>query len=108
LSDAARTALRQRKCLLRFNPLHEWASALMAHNLPSSKLGDAMSYLLKQEPKLVGYLNDSRLAIGTNLAENDIRPCVTGKLARLCELHPRRLEDTFYGDNHVRSSCIQE
>ena len=79
LSDAERTALRQHKAIPRLNALHEWASALVAQTLPSGKLGDALSYLLKQWPKLIRYVEDGRLAIDTNLAENAIRPFALGR-----------------------------
>jgi transposase len=77
LSDAERTALRQRKCVPQLDALHEWASALVAHTLASGKLGDALGYLLQQWPKLIRYVEDGRLAIDTNLAENAIRPFAT-------------------------------
>src|ERR1039458_4549724 len=73
LSDAERTALRQQKAVPQLKALHEWASALVAQTLPSGKLGDALSYLLKQWLKLVRYVEDGRLAIDTNIAENAIR-----------------------------------
>ena len=59
--------------------MREWASALVAQTLPSGKLGDALGYLLQQWPKLIRYLEDGRLAIDTNLAENAIRPFALGR-----------------------------
>ena len=79
LSDAERTALRAQRAVPRLKALHEWASALVQYTLPSGKLGDALSYLLKQWPKLVRYVEDGRLAIDTNLAENAIRPFALGR-----------------------------
>ena len=79
LSDAERTALRQRKAVPQLDALHEWASALVAQTLASGKLGDALGYLLQQWPKLIRYIEDGRLAIDTNLAENAIRPFALGR-----------------------------
>ncbi|MGB5103431.1 MAG: IS66 family transposase [Steroidobacteraceae bacterium] len=59
--------------------LHAWAEALVRQTLPSGKLGEALGYLLTQWPKLVRYIDDPRLAIDTNLAENAIRPFVLGR-----------------------------
>lgn len=59
--------------------LHDWARAQAAQTLPSGKLGEAFSYLLAQWPKLVRYVDDPRLAIDTNLAENAIRPFALGR-----------------------------
>lgn len=79
LSDAERTALRQQKAVPQLKALHEWASALVEQTLPSGKLGEALNYLLKQWPKLIRYVEDGRLAIDTNLAENAIRPFALGR-----------------------------
>src|ERR1019366_7510304 len=79
LSDAERKALRQQKAMPLLNALYQWASALVAQTLPSGKLGDALGYLIKQWPKLIRYVDDGRLAIDTNLAENAIRPFALGR-----------------------------
>jgi hypothetical protein len=47
--------------------------------LPSGNLGEALAYLLKQWPKLIRYVEDGRVAIDTNLAENAIRPFALGR-----------------------------
>jgi hypothetical protein len=47
--------------------------------MPSGKLGEALGYLDTQWPKLVRYVEDPRLAIDTNLAENAIRPFALGR-----------------------------
>ena len=48
--------------------------------MPSGKLVEALGYLITQWPKLVGYVEDPRLAIDTNLAVNAIRPFGLGRL----------------------------
>lgn len=74
---------RQRIRLERARPLveslHAWALARQAATLPSGKLGEAFAYLLTQWPKLVRYLEDPRLALDTNVAENAIRPFALGR-----------------------------
>jgi transposase len=52
LGDAERWALRQEKAMPLLNALHAWADDLTQHTLASGKLGDALTYLLKQWPKL--------------------------------------------------------
>jgi hypothetical protein len=44
----------------------------------SGKLGEALGYLITQSPKLARDVEDPRLAIDTNLAENAIRPFALG------------------------------
>jgi transposase len=79
LSPETRAAERQKKAAPLLNALHEFASSLEQQTLPSGKLGEALAYLLKQWPKLIRYIEDGRLAIDTNLAENAIRPFALGR-----------------------------
>lgn len=51
--------------------------------MTSGKLGEALAYLAKQWTKLIRYVDDGRLAIDTNLAENAIRPFARGRRAWL-------------------------
>ena len=51
--------------------------------MTSGKLGEALAYLNKQWAKLIRYVDDGRLAIDTNLAENAIRPFARGRRAWL-------------------------
>jgi transposase len=46
---------------------------------PSSATGTALNYLHNEWSKLVRYLDDGRLEIDNNLAENAIRPFVVGR-----------------------------
>ena len=55
--------------------IRQWACALL--------LGEAPEYLTIQSPKWVRYIEDGRLEIDTNLAENAIRPFARGKRAWL-------------------------
>jgi transposase len=79
LGDVERAAVRQGKAVPLLASLHAWATDLERHTLPSGKLGAALAYLLKQWPKLIRYVEDGRVAIDTNLAENAIRPFALGR-----------------------------
>jgi transposase len=79
LDNDDRKRIRQLKSVPLLNSLHEWVSRIQAETLPSGKLGEALSYLLTQWPKLIRYVEDGRLAIDTNLAENAIRPFALGR-----------------------------
>jgi len=47
--------------------------------LPGSAAGKALNYLHNEWDKLARYLDDGRLEIDNNLAENAIRPFVVGR-----------------------------
>lgn len=79
LTSEARAVERQRRAVPLLDSLHTFASSLEQQTLPSGKLGEALAYLLKQWPKLIRYVEDGRLAIDTNLAENAIRPFALGR-----------------------------
>jgi transposase len=79
LDNDDRRSIRQLKSVPLLSSLHEWASRIQAETLPSGKLGEALSYLLTQWPKLIRYVDDGQLAIDTNLAENAIRPFALGR-----------------------------
>ncbi len=46
---------------------------------PKSWLGQAVSYMLNQWPKILNYLKDPRLDISNNLSERAIKPFVIGR-----------------------------
>jgi transposase len=70
LGDEDRTRIRTAEALPQLASLHTWASDLQRETMPSGKLGEALGYLITQWPKLVRYVEDPRVAIDTNLAEN--------------------------------------
>ena len=78
-AEGERLRIRRERAAPRLDALHAWALQHAAHTLPSGKLGQAFAYLLAQWPKLVRYIDDARLAIDTNLAENAIRPFAIGR-----------------------------
>ena len=59
--------------------LHAWAEKSLDEVPPSSLTGKALSYLLNQWPKLIGYLEDGRIPIDNNVTERAIRPFVIGR-----------------------------
>jgi transposase len=79
LSDKERTRIRQEEAVPQLASLHAWASKMQHETMPSGKLGEALGYLITQWPKLDRYVEDPRLAIDTNLAENAIRPFALGR-----------------------------
>jgi transposase len=79
LSDEERTRIRREEAVPQLASLHEWAGRIQRETMPSGKLGEALGYLITQWPKLVRYVEDPRLAIDTNLAENAIRPFALGR-----------------------------
>ena len=79
LDAEERSRVRRERARPLLEALHDWAVAQAAQTLPSGKLGEAFGYLLGQWPKLVRYLDDPRVAIDTNLAENAIRPFALGR-----------------------------
>jgi transposase len=79
LSDEERTRIRREEAVPQLQSLREWAGKMQHETMPSGKLGEALGYLITQWPKLVRYVEDPRLAIDTNLAENAIRPFALGR-----------------------------
>jgi transposase len=83
LTADERAKVRRERALPLLDKLIERAFSLQNQTLPSGKLGEALAYLAKQWPKLVRYIEDGRLEIDTNLAENAIRPFARGRRAWL-------------------------
>jgi len=79
LTDEERTRIRTEEAVPQLASMHAWASKMQHETMPSGKLGEALGYLITQWPKLVRYVEDPRLAIDTNLAENAIRPFALGR-----------------------------
>jgi transposase len=79
LGDEERTRIRREEAVPQLQSLYQWASKMQPETMPSGKLGEALGYLITQWPKLVRYVEDPRLAIDTNVAENAIRPFALGR-----------------------------
>ena len=59
--------------------LKEWIESQSIKVLPKSPLGKAMTYCIKQWPKLIKCFEDGRLELDNNLIENKIRPLALGR-----------------------------
>ena len=72
---------RERRALAKpiLDDLHTWLEKSLPAVPPSTLTGKALTYLRNQWPKLVGYLEDGRLAIDNNACERAIRPFVLGR-----------------------------
>ena len=71
--------LRQTEAKPILDDMHRWLTRKSVQTPPKGLLGKAVSYALKQWDRLVGYLEDGRLAPDNNSAENAIRPFVVGR-----------------------------
>lgn len=74
---------RQRDSRPVLERLHAWASKTRPRVLPNSALGKALAYLLEHWEGLTRFLDDGRLEIDNNRAENAIRPFAVGRRAWL-------------------------
>jgi transposase len=70
---------RQEKAMPILEEFHEWLQKRAPQVPPKSLLGKAISYCLTQWDRLVVYLEDGRLSIDNNAAENAVRPFVLGR-----------------------------
>ena len=57
----------------------KWLRQKAVQTPPKGLLGKAIAYTLNQWHRLVGYIEDGRLSIDNNMAENSIRPFVVGR-----------------------------
>ena len=57
----------------------QWLDRTALQTPPKGLLGKAVAYTLNQWNRLIGYLEDGRLPIDNNMAENAIRPFVVGR-----------------------------
>ena len=79
LNVADRYVLRQAKALPVLNALAAWLTATKPTTAPKTALGEAITYLQRQWPCLIRYLDDGRYPIDNNRVENAIRPFVLGR-----------------------------
>ncbi len=59
--------------------LQQWLEKSLPQVPPQSLTGKALNYLNNQWPKLIRYLDDGRIPMDNNPAENAIRPFVMGR-----------------------------
>ena len=79
LSAEERHAHRQRQARPILEILRTWLDEVLPQVPPTSATGKALHYLHNEWDKLVRYLEDGRLEIDNNGAENAIRPFVLGR-----------------------------
>jgi transposase len=79
LDPSEKYAVRQSRSKVILNDLHQYLIENQPSIPPKSLLGQAVSYTLNQWPKLLTYLDDSRLDISNNLSERAIKPFVIGR-----------------------------
>jgi len=79
LKPPDRYGYRQKHTLPVILEMRTWLDDVLPQIAPSSATGTALNYLHNEWDKLIRYLDDGRLEIDNNLAENAIRPFVTGR-----------------------------
>jgi len=79
LPSQERYALRIKQARPLIEKLREWIDKHLPQVPPSSATGKALNYINNEWSKLIIYLDDGRLEIDNNLAENAIRPFVIGR-----------------------------
>jgi len=76
-------ARRQEHARPVLEKFRRWLESRHGRTPPKGILGQAIEYTLKQWPRLVVYLEDDRLRLDNNGAENAIRPFTLGRKNRL-------------------------
>ncbi len=79
LSADEKYTVRQQQTLPILTDIRQWLDKTLHSILPKGLLGKALSYLEKNWIKLTIYIEDGRLSIDNNPAENAIRPFVIGR-----------------------------
>ena len=74
-----RYEVRQRETRPVLERLHAWATATCPKVAPKTPLGKALAYLLEHWEGLTRFLDDGRLEVDNNRAENAIRPFTVGR-----------------------------
>ena len=79
LTDTERAAYRKQHAQPILDKLRDWLEQSLPKVPPKTSLGKALNYLHDEWDKLMVYLEDGRLEIDNNGAENAIRPFVVGR-----------------------------
>ncbi len=79
LEPEKRHAHRQRHARPILDEMRSWLDQAVGQVPPTSATGKALHYLHHEWPRLIRYLDDGRLEIDNNAAENAIRPFVIGR-----------------------------
>lgn len=89
LPPEQRYKLRQEKSKPVLDKYFAWVEQSEPIVLPKSKLGEAITYSLRQRKYLENYLLDGRLELSNNRAERSIKPFVIGRKNWLFSNTPR-------------------
>jgi len=79
LNTEDRYAHRKKRAKPILDEIRVWLDTVLPQVPPTSASGKALNYLHNEWSKLIGYLDDGRLEIDNNGAENAIRPFVVGR-----------------------------
>lgn len=79
LTPQDRYAHRQKHARLVLDEMRSWLDDVLPQVPPTSAAGKALNYLHNEWGQLIRYLDDGRLEIDNNSAENAIRPFVLGR-----------------------------
>jgi hypothetical protein len=79
LAPPARRALRQKKAKPWLDELKTWLETQQKEVLPKSPFAEAAQYALTHWTALTRYLDDGRLEIDNNAAENALRSVAIGR-----------------------------
>lgn len=79
MSLEERFDLRQNKSKTIFDEFYKWIDSVKTKTLPQSLVGKAISYAINQREFLGSFLQDARIQLSNNLAEQSIKPFVIGR-----------------------------
>jgi transposase len=107
LSAEETLALRKEKAEPILKEFKAWMDKRYLETPPKGLLGKALSYALNHWKKLIRYLEDGRIPIDNNCAENAIRPFVVGRKGWLFSGHPNgaRAAATLYTLIETAKAC---
>lgn len=89
LSATERQSLRDAESRPLIETLEQWLRKSIAQVPPKTAIGKALHYLQGQWPRLTVFLEDGRIPLDNNPAENAIRPFVVGRKNWLFSHTPR-------------------
>ena len=71
--------MRQQRSRPLIDKLQRWLEKSITQVPPKTAIGKALHYLQGQWPRLIRFLDDGRIPLDNNPAENAIRPFVVGR-----------------------------
>ena len=79
LGTAKHLALRRAQLKDRLDAMESWMKERSEHHPPKSPMGKALSYALKMWPSMQALLEDPKLRLDNNMAENALRLIALGR-----------------------------